>query len=289
MSDTCSICLEDIFTENFTTKCGHSFHKECIGVWISQQISCPLCRNKDIYVVSISFINISINKHYYIDCSKNSNNGKFYLHNQPPQAWLDSTQFGSLLPLYILKNNKGKKPKFISYYLRQLLLWEDIDKSKIVYNYDDSSKLYICSTQDLLKTKYIIRKGKMCSSSLITRKILNTLVVWLYELLLDIKKICNLDYLLSLNTLILDLTISTIVNNKFNYDTSKYQLILITSVYNCIKFYTKNNIIKDLNLTDEEFKEKLIWYTDNTYVWDQYLSNEISDTINAKVRNVRKC
>ena len=201
MSDTCSICLEDIFTENFTTKCGHNFHTKCIDVWILQELSCPLCRNKDIYKVSITNIYIYINKHYYINCSDNS---KFYLHNQPPQAWLNTSQFDSLLPLYILKNNKGKKPKFISYYLRQLLLWEDIDKSKIVYNYDDSSKLYICSTQDF-------------NSSFITRKIVNTLVVWLYELLLDIKKICKPDYLLTLNTLILDLTISTIVNNKFNY------------------------------------------------------------------------
>lgn len=287
--DICSICLEEIDLLNviFITKCGHVFHRKCIDVWLKQHESCPLCRNKDIYTFSISFIHITENKQYYINREnslfrKNDLPIRFltyatypaYLYNQSPQAWLNTSQYDSLLPLYILKNNIDEpNPVFISYYLRQLLLWEDIDESKIVKKYDDSSKLYLCSTQDF-------------SSSLLTKNIVSILVGWLYKLLKDIKKVCNLYYTSSLNTLILDLTISTIVNNKFNYGVSKYQLILITSVYNCIKFYTKNNILKGLNLTDEEFKEKLIWYTDNIYIWDQHLSNEISDMINV---NVSKC
>ena len=285
--DACSICLEeiDLADESFTTKCEHVFHRKCIDVWLKQQVSCPLCRNKDIYTVLISFIRITENKQYYI----NRENSLFrkndlqsirvlthatypvYLYDQPPQAWLDSSQYDSLLPLYTLKGDIDEpNPVFISYYLRQLLLWEDIDESKIVKKYDDSSKLYLCSTQDF-------------SSSFLTKNIVSTLVGWLYELLVDIRQTYKLEYGLTLNTLILDLTISTIVSNRYDYVTSKFQLILITSVYNCIKFYTKNNIIKGLNLTDEEFKEKLLWYTDNSYVWDQHLSNEISDTLNANV------
>jgi len=287
--DICSICLEeiDLADESFTTKCRHVFHRKCIDVWVKQHESCPLCRNKDIYTVLISFIRITENKQYYINREnslfrKNDLPIRFltyatypvYLYNQPPQAWLDSSKYDSLLPLYTLKGDINEpNPVFISYYLRQLLLWEDIDESKIVKKYDDSSKLYLCSTQDF-------------SSSFLTKNVVSTLVGWLYELLVDIRQTYKLEYGLTLNTLILDLTVSTIVSNRYDYVRSKYQLILITSVYNCIKFYTKNNIIKGLNLTDEEFKEKLLWYTDNSYVWDQHLSNEMSDTINV---NVSKC
>ena len=42
----CCICLET-FTEKdiiYKLKCNHSFHKECIIVWLLQDLSCPLCR-----------------------------------------------------------------------------------------------------------------------------------------------------------------------------------------------------------------------------------------------------
>ena len=44
----CSICIEPITDsqESKTTKCGHTFHKECYRTWILQNTSCPLCRQK---------------------------------------------------------------------------------------------------------------------------------------------------------------------------------------------------------------------------------------------------
>jgi hypothetical protein len=43
ITDTCNICLEEM-KEFVFVKCGHSFHKECIGSWIINKINCPCCR-----------------------------------------------------------------------------------------------------------------------------------------------------------------------------------------------------------------------------------------------------
>jgi len=43
----CSICLEplDNSKKNKTTICNHTFHKECIELWLLHQNICPLCRH----------------------------------------------------------------------------------------------------------------------------------------------------------------------------------------------------------------------------------------------------
>ena len=42
---TCSICLADIDDQSLdVTRCGHSFHKECIRTWLDVDTTCPLCR-----------------------------------------------------------------------------------------------------------------------------------------------------------------------------------------------------------------------------------------------------
>ena len=46
----CSICVTDI-EENqgrYTTRCGHSYHLECILPWFARKTSCPICRENDI-------------------------------------------------------------------------------------------------------------------------------------------------------------------------------------------------------------------------------------------------
>lgn len=41
----CSICLTDIDDQSLdVTRCGHSFHKECIRKWLTMNTSCPMCR-----------------------------------------------------------------------------------------------------------------------------------------------------------------------------------------------------------------------------------------------------
>ena len=49
MSDECSICLECISvatTGRVEMSCSHTFHLKCIGKWLKNNSSCPLCRNK---------------------------------------------------------------------------------------------------------------------------------------------------------------------------------------------------------------------------------------------------
>jgi hypothetical protein len=43
ITDTCNICLEEM-KEFVFVKCGHSFHKECIGKWLIEKTTCPCCR-----------------------------------------------------------------------------------------------------------------------------------------------------------------------------------------------------------------------------------------------------
>jgi hypothetical protein len=40
----CSICLEDIFENEFKTKCNHSFHTRCLSKWLKNANNCPNCR-----------------------------------------------------------------------------------------------------------------------------------------------------------------------------------------------------------------------------------------------------
>jgi hypothetical protein len=40
----CSICYETLDTNVIETSCEHRFHKNCIDEWLSQQQTCPLCR-----------------------------------------------------------------------------------------------------------------------------------------------------------------------------------------------------------------------------------------------------
>mgnify|MGYP001599689045 CR=1 FL=1 len=54
MSDEiCSICLEFIINK-FTTRCRHSFCKECIETWFLINSNCPICRNNLIYYTLLS-------------------------------------------------------------------------------------------------------------------------------------------------------------------------------------------------------------------------------------------
>lgn len=40
--DECSICLENMETNNFETSCHHYFHRECLSLW--KETTCPICR-----------------------------------------------------------------------------------------------------------------------------------------------------------------------------------------------------------------------------------------------------
>jgi len=43
---SCNICISDLESGEFLRKltCGHKFHKECIDTWLSENITCPICK-----------------------------------------------------------------------------------------------------------------------------------------------------------------------------------------------------------------------------------------------------
>lgn len=263
MTENCSICLNPLEYDVISTHCNHKFHEECLKEWSKINKSCPLCRSTDyMYNILIQHIFKYKNKHYIINDSFFKNT-KFLknkrLVNQPPQAWLDVYNTDSLLPLYILRIKK--KNKFISYYTRQLMLWEKVNNQSLVYLKDDNDVLYISSEQSF----------KNC---LLNKRIVGILTDWLFELLHEIKNIYNIIYLTTWNTFILDFTIAYIVKNKLS-NTQKYQLILITCVYNCFKFYIENKLIKFENYCPENIKNNLIWFTDDSFKWDEQLEKNI--------------
>lgn len=48
MNKDCSICMDDIkFKKEYIRKlnCGHYFHKKCIDTWLTNSLSCPMCRS----------------------------------------------------------------------------------------------------------------------------------------------------------------------------------------------------------------------------------------------------
>jgi NACalpha-BTF3-like transcription factor len=45
--EVCSICFESLEDDKIhTTKCSHSYHKECLEKWLNRNNTCPICRTK---------------------------------------------------------------------------------------------------------------------------------------------------------------------------------------------------------------------------------------------------
>ncbi len=42
----CSICMNDIESNQHNTECNHTFHNNCLSDWLEVNNSCPLCRTK---------------------------------------------------------------------------------------------------------------------------------------------------------------------------------------------------------------------------------------------------
>ncbi len=42
--NVCSICLEEVGASRARTPCRHSFHTECLRLWLRNNHSCPNCR-----------------------------------------------------------------------------------------------------------------------------------------------------------------------------------------------------------------------------------------------------
>lgn len=55
MCTKCAICLSEISESCHTHKlaCAHVYHKECVANWLCKHDTCPLCRTKATYPLSI--------------------------------------------------------------------------------------------------------------------------------------------------------------------------------------------------------------------------------------------
>jgi hypothetical protein len=152
-------------------------------------------------------------------------NQHFILKNQTPQAWIESSKHLQVLfPVYIYQNLNGEKI-LISYYLRQLILWEKFDINKLKNKFDVNGVMYICTDQ-------VFESCEMNYNNMLI------LIEWLYEVMIELRDIYLINYLSSMNSLILDITMASIIN--FNIPYSKYQSTLIMTIYNVIKSYNEN-------------------------------------------------
>ena len=48
--EECSICLKTFKNNNVTLPCKHSFHENCITMWLNSKNNCPLCRSNVIFI-----------------------------------------------------------------------------------------------------------------------------------------------------------------------------------------------------------------------------------------------
>ncbi|KAG6410076.1 hypothetical protein SASPL_128124 [Salvia splendens] len=97
----CTVCLADYHEEDtlcVLPVCGHSFHATCIGIWLQQQSTCPVCRislrelpERKWYMQPMfsqamrsQYRMQSVNAHYYCHCMANGNRPRSNEHVEEP-------------------------------------------------------------------------------------------------------------------------------------------------------------------------------------------------------------
>lgn len=253
---TCAICLESnhIGDQLVQDCCKNTFHASCLKTWFKTNNTCPLCRAycSFIQIIHINFIK---NNQYNIIGTLCKNDDK-NLANQVPQAWIDESCHISLMPLYTITNKFGNKT-FISYYLRQILLWEEFESSKLVLKFDKNKKMFLCTTQSF----------NYCD---MTYGNMFLMVEWIHEVMTVTKNKFNFCYLLSMNSILLDLIMATIKN--FKLKRHMFQTVIVIAIYNIVKIYLKH--IPDFRTDNhkginfKKLKQFLIWVTSGGCNWD---------------------
>lgn len=238
MCDTCSICLSEIPSfqtrqKNYTRtlSCGHSFHTSCIQSWLNSHKSCPYCR-EDVYTYIIQWItNISHTNPIYT-CNASLfrnisltfkdiefNNLYYQLIEQSPQAWviINDLQF----PLYRIKAVKDnvEHTHFISYYLRQVLLFGSNDNisQRLINNKANDGNLTFLDT-DINLDRYLSRHNY------------DVLYSWAFDMFIGYKEIYNINYKTFYNTLFTDIFTMTISTYHSCITIDDYQTVVCSVI-----------------------------------------------------------
>ncbi|KAK7349350.1 hypothetical protein VNO77_06655 [Canavalia gladiata] len=70
-SDYCAVCLSQIYKREKVRSlpvCNHRYHADCIGTWLKNHTTCPLCRSK---IIDHTFYNQHKQVKNFRECMKN--------------------------------------------------------------------------------------------------------------------------------------------------------------------------------------------------------------------------
>ena len=263
----CAICHDDLHNgqEVYETSCGHTFHRDCVCEWLKKNSSCPLCRQAEHIKYMIHDIRKASNleykciEHFGTDTksvtigSMSFDNLLEQLFNQCPQGWIDAhdQQMSGLAPVYIIKDKEGKEI-FIDFYLRQLIMFDEVD-SELIISREGYKTLYYTSTQKIQGYKMKIDKF-----------IYERLVEWMYEIVNKcVLEEHEVKYPASMNTLMHDLLTITIQKNGIG-STKDFQSVACASMFSAVKIIDKFELDKNFLVymtaggTDMETLERII-------------------------------
>ena len=160
-----------------------------------------------------------------------------------------------LLPLYKLYTNDNETI-YIDYYLRQLIIWDEVIPSNII-EYGEGEAVYYSSDIVLFKERLKYNH---------TKDVTTTILKWVYEAMISLSDKFNFIYENSMNTFIIDLIILTIIKNKDNAIGTRDNIyyVMIASIYNCYIFYKNEGELDTsylMSLTDdyEPDEDKLLY------------------------------
>jgi hypothetical protein len=250
---TCSICYdEDSLDKNIiTTKCGHTFHRDCLLKWYKRQNTCPYCRGELYFNIISNFTSLLGKELIYsykrygrksviingIETCFIERNLKF--NKIVPSAWLSfilpipiKTRTDKILvPLYSIPFNNSEI--YISPYARLAIL----------YNTNTNTNINLSQMKDVNEVQYY-NTDTPCEY--IKERVFLIVYEWMFDVIHVLKKEYDFHYEQEYNTVICDLLVETIREFKLT-KTEFIQGIAICIIHNILKFDNIHVSMDNLN------------------------------------------